>query len=313
MTVSRHLVLVHQPGAQDPRDFEAIAVRVTDMAPDIGVFVVNNKAAQSVTRRKIAACPTFTFSPGRLAQFAPPRGPAFAGRPIPKIEQIARFQAAGLPVPPSVVLMPDTVLDPAVFGPLVIVKPAALFSSEGRGVSILRREDVRYRAPDEFPEGHEGRRGPMLAQAFVRTGPTMAHMRVLTLFGTAIYSNRQISIHPLPDVDAPDDVLAQADLRPRRGERHCEMVTEPDALALAARVYEAFADIPLQGVDLIRCAETGQLYVLEINPGGNTWIFSNQWADDARDDFGVRDVAALFDSWSICARVLVDKTRALAA
>src|SRR5262249_52936186 len=31
---------------------------------------------------------------------------------------------------------------------------------------------------------------------------------------------------------------------------------------------------PLQGVDIIREAESGKLFVLEANPGGNTWTFS---------------------------------------
>ena len=43
MTVERHLVLVHTPGFQDVRDFEDIAQRVRELAPDIEVFIAYNE------------------------------------------------------------------------------------------------------------------------------------------------------------------------------------------------------------------------------------------------------------------------------
>ena len=47
-----------------------------------------------------------------------------------------------------------------------------------------------------------------------------------------------------------------------------------DILELARRAYLALPEIALQGIDIIREAGSGKLYLLEANPGGNTWIFS---------------------------------------
>ena len=101
MAAERHLVLVHTPGYQDVADFHDIARKVRERAPDIEVFIASNTIASSVTRRQASKLPTLVFSPGNLLEFRPLRGKVYAGSPIPKLEQIARFKAAGLPVPAS--------------------------------------------------------------------------------------------------------------------------------------------------------------------------------------------------------------------
>jgi hypothetical protein len=50
---------------------------------------------------------------------------------------------------------------------------------------------------------------------------------------------------------------------------------DPDVLELARKVHAAFPNIPRLGTDILREAATGKLYVLERNPGGNTWHFSS--------------------------------------
>ena len=96
MTVERHLVLVHTPGFQDVQDFDNIARKVQELAPDIEVFIASNDIPSSVTRRRAGRLPTLVFSPGKLLEFRPERGKIYAGSPIPKLEQIARFRASGL-------------------------------------------------------------------------------------------------------------------------------------------------------------------------------------------------------------------------
>ena len=108
MTVTRHLILVHTPGYQDLADFQEIARTIHDLAADIEVFIASNEISNSVTRRRAATRPTLIFSPGNLLEFRPLRGKIYAGSPIPKLEQIARFKAARLPVPASVEITIDT-------------------------------------------------------------------------------------------------------------------------------------------------------------------------------------------------------------
>jgi hypothetical protein len=90
------------------------------------------------------------------------------------------------------------------------------------------------------------------------------------------------------------------------------LIHDPDILALAREVYRAVPEVPLQGCDILREAATGKLFAIEINPGGNTWHFSSDFAkpmieeslgttEPLIDQFGVFEVAA---------RVLIEKTRA---
>ena len=84
---------------------------------------------------------------------------------------------------------------------------------------------------------------------------------------------------------------------------------DPEFLDLAAAAYRAMPDVALQACDILR-EKTGDFYLLEINPGGGTWAFSSPSAQSYRDSLGVQDLAAEFDAFRTCARVLIGRTRA---
>jgi hypothetical protein len=309
MTVERNLVLVHQPGCQDRADFETIAGNVGRMAADIEALVASNEIASSVTRRKAAQRPALVFSPGNLIAFRPLRGKIYAGQPIPKLEQMARFIAAGLPVPAFAQLTPDLVLTQQEFGSHVVVKPGFSLASLGNDMTLMRREEVRYRPPDSFPADHSGRFAPMFVQRFIDTGPFVNHHRVLTLFGEPLFAYRVTSLTARPPLDATGDELARVAVKTRRDAAKRELIKDPDILALARRTYSALPEIPLHGVDIIREEKTGKLYVLEANPGGNTWMFSNEATARLKKTLGVDCLADQFDAFTTAARVLIERTR----
>jgi hypothetical protein len=276
MTPDRNLVLVHTEGYQDVADFQEIARYVQELAPDIEVFVASNDIPSSTTRRRAARRPTLVFSPGNLLEFRPARGKVYAGRAIPKLEQLSRFQAAGLPVPAFAEITPDLVLPAEAFGPLVVIKPGFSVASHGHHMTLASREAVRFQSREAYPGDHPGRYGPMFAQRFIDTGPFINHHRVLTLFGTPLLAFKTISQAPRPSLDSADDVLAAIAVKARRrdGSIARELTWDTDVLQLARRTYAALPEIALQGVDIVREEKSGKLYVLEANPGGNTWIFS---------------------------------------
>ena len=313
MAIERHLILVHTPGDQDVRDFEDIGRKVQALAPDIEVFIATNDLPCSVTRRRAARLPTLIFSPGYLMQFRPLRGKLYAGAPIPKLEQIARLKAAGLSVPASAEIVPDIVLSKAAFGSHVVVKPGHSLASHGKDMTLMRRETVRYRSRDAYPEGHPGRHGPMYAQQFIDTGPFVNHYRVVTLFGEPLLAFKTVSQVARPPLDAPDEVLAAMTVKAtRKGGLGItrQLEAQADILAMARRTYDALPEIPLQAVDIVKAADTGKLFVLEANPGGNTWIFS-KGAPTAHleEALGVARLADQFDAFTVAARVLVERTR----
>jgi len=157
MTIERNLVLVHTPGYQDVADFQVIAGKVQELAPDIEVYIASNNISSSVTRRLASRRPTMVFSPGKSLSFRPARGKVYAGSPIPKLEQIARFHAAGLPVPASAEIITSPDLPESTFGPYVVVKPGFSESSRGQSITLMRREAVRFQPKKSFSADHPGR------------------------------------------------------------------------------------------------------------------------------------------------------------
>jgi len=67
------------------------------------------------------------------------------------------------------------------------------------------------------------------------------------------------------------------------GERTWSFDDPPgDMIDLARRVGAVFPNIPLLGLDILRCKSTGKAHVLEINAGGNVWHYSSQLAAKER-------------------------------
>jgi hypothetical protein len=314
--VSRHLVLVNQAGWQDPADLYQIAAKVRWLDPTVGTFIAPSEIDDGVTRDAAATLPSLVVSFGPLGKFQPARGKVYHGGPVNKFEQLRRLAAAGVPVPRTTLLGPQTTLDLKVWGELVIVKPTDLRSSSGgSGIQLRRTADVRYIAPEDYPEGHPGRLGPMLVQQFIDTGERFSLFRVLTLFGRPLYCNITVSHNSRPQLSADDATLATAQIATNalpNDERDKILVFDADAFAIAEAAYRAIPEAPLQGCDIIRDVRTGRSYVLEVNPGGNTWAFSSAFvAEMRRMDGPAFDKARLaqLDAFSSAAHVLLQKVR----
>ncbi len=304
---TRNLVIVHSPGWQSPDDLHEIADLVRTTAPDIEVFVVSNDRSAPVTRRRAAERPALIFSPIRLKEFRPMRGTILAGRAMSKLDEMTLLRDAGLPVPEFQMASPDTRLDPAIHGRFILQKPSYAFSSWGQGIELFRTADWRYRAPADWPEGHPGRQGPMILQRFIDCGHAMT-CRVLTILGRPIFTYCRRSTRPLRLDDVSDRPFEQPDYMPAMPHSEASVNRDPDILALAAAAYAAMPDVPLQACDILRDRD-GALHLLEINPGGGTWMFSNHMSDGYRQRLGVSDLKAIFDAPRICAGALIEATR----
>jgi hypothetical protein len=313
--VARNLILVNQPGWQRVEDFEEIARRIHVSAPDIRVFIADNERLNPVTRKAAARAPTLVVSPAPLRQFRPLRGRVYQGGRLDKRIEIAAMLREGLPVPRIAVLGPETRLDPAEWGPLVVLKPLdRRLGSGGKGVVLRRTETVCYVPPAEYPEGHPGRRTPMLVQTFIDTGPRPYTYRTNTLFGEALYCAVLQLPSTIPPLDATDEVLAAAEIASNRwppSDKIRRLVDDADVLDLARRCHAALPDRPVMGVDIVREHNTGKLYVLELNPVSDTWQISSRAFDPYREALGGRQaMIAQFGAWDVAARVLVARTRA---
>lgn len=172
----------------------------------------------------------------------------------------------------------------------------------------MRTERVADLAEVVFPSGHLSRRSPVLVQQFVDTGEWPSYYRVLTLFGEPLYCRKAFTHRQRPPLDAPDETLLSAQIATNAARRQHHAASDPDVLELARRAYDAMPAIPLQGVDIIREATTGQLFVLEINAGGNTWHFSSSYIEQIPDASSREEKITQFGAWDVAARILTKKT-----
>jgi glutathione synthase/RimK-type ligase-like ATP-grasp enzyme len=92
-----------------------------------------------------------------------------------------------------------------------------------------------------------------------------------------------------------------------------ELMTDDQIMALAIKIADIFPGLPLLGIDIIKHVETGELFALEVNGGGNTWQFSSRQAAHGRLIIGKEERVKQFDAWNTCARALVETTRSHAS
>jgi hypothetical protein len=316
--VTRHLVLGYRPGWQSPADLAAIAAHMRDLDPTIGTFILPTVRPNSVSGRLAAERPTLVVSAGPIRVFLPRRGKVYQGQVIPKVEELRRLEAAGVPVPRWALLTPDLRIDAAEWGEFVVVKPTDIAtSSHGLGIQLMRSRRVRYRAPQDYPQGHPGRHGPMMVQQFIDTGEYIAAHRVLTLFGEPLYAMTDLSDERRLPLTAADDDLDHIAIASQSIKAQQKVfVNDPDILNLARRAHAAIPEVPVKGVDILRDVKTGALFVLELNCGGNTWHFSSRQQAQARIENGPefeRQRYRQFDGMRTAARVLVARTISEAA
>jgi hypothetical protein len=310
----RSLVLVHSPGMQSRSDFETIQQKLAVRAPDIDVLVVSNRMRQMVSARQAARLPSLVFTPRPLEIFKPLRGKILAGRQHTKVEEMTRLRQGGFRVPESTMIGPDTVLDPAVWGPFIVVKPNR--GSHGGGVRLHRTRDVKWRDPKSWPRNDPRYGFPLIAQRFIDTGKRTSHYRIMVVLGRPVYGVRSLFDNERPYVLDPNgteplDVPAATNAEDS-APRTVSFCYEGDALEYAGSVARAFPERPALGVDLVREEATGDLYVLEVNAGGQTWHISSNYGLKFQRERKM-DFMAQFGALDIIANALIEVTRREAA
>ncbi len=295
--------------ARHAADFERIGEYVRQLDEGVQLRIVRD-LPHTWLRPCVWSRPTISVALERVSMFHPMRGPLCQCRPLGKIGEYRRMDAAGLPVAPWAILSPDHTPDLSSFGPVVVVKPAR--GARGGGVRLMCTDAVRY----EPPVGRSARLSPdLIVQRLVYTGPWAAYYRVATFFGQALSADireTDPSREPLPHPDEMRDrniAFEPTGLYPYRDTRRIRLVEDADVIALAERVHKAaFNDIPLLGVDVMREQDTGKLFISEVNSAGGTWHFSTKAGRMNQQKFGI-SYESQFDGFRKAARILVEQAR----
>jgi hypothetical protein len=286
-------------------DFQKVAQLIQARAPDIAPFVFETRAGV----KPLLAAPWFMLRPTVSIELmdARRRPRIFRGVRLrhsahyDKIQEYRKLDAHDLPVPKWTEIRPDTALDPAAWGPYVVVKPSR--GKRGAFVRIARAGRVRFRPMSEYPEDHPGRRAPMLAQRFIYTGQWPTSYRVCTYFGEPLCLLRYDGKRDQASLDRPDGFKASGGGLSIVASAMGSTITLPDdrdILDLARRVHAVFPRIPSLGLDIVREHGTGELYVLETNPEGLAWMFTNSAGREIQSEFGL-DFYAQFGALDLIA------------
>ena len=304
----RHLVLVYDNRRMDPQDFVEIARRIRERAADIEVFIVDNLRRQRISARQAATRPSLVMCPFPLNSFKPDGGKIYQGQLTGKISQQRRFNEIGIPTPKWTVVDANGGLDPAIWGPAVVVKPD--FGRSGQNLALVRTEIVReYARSVKLPEPYGGQTNEMFAQSFVDTGNPMSFYRVLSFFSEALYC-------VLYSAQAPEEI---SDLQrlPEGGVNiavnslsglSVSLSDAPNVLNIARQVHDALPGRPVLGIDIVVDKATGEPLVLEANPSGNVWHLSSGLGRRVQRAYGFNPYKQ-FDALTVAADALIRRTR----
>jgi hypothetical protein len=325
----RNLIIIHR-GPDYVRDFEEIEKKILAIDPGISVFCVDIQTSRVVPDDAWKR-PTLTVALQTPFRADIKRGPVLRNRQLHKPWQHRVLLEAGLPSPPTIRYLPGMKLDPIMFGEYVVIKPInPNLASHGRGIQLFRRTKLETMAITDFPRDHvihRDRHG-YIVQRFIDTGPFLAVYRVLTLFGVPLSCWFAKDRLPQPAYGGSDEEIERRRVTSNSGNfRVRSPCSDADVIALGARVGEAFPDIPLLGLDIIREDRTGKLFVIEGNPGGNVWHFSSSITTVVRQQMGGLSLVGAkkaeligrqmlidqFGAFDRAAEVLVKKTNELAA
>lgn len=324
----RTLIIIHR-GPEYQKDFKEIAKKIVAIDKDIAVFAIANHSLEQIPALAWM-WPTLVVALTSKYRLQIKRGSVLKNLQIEKFAQYKVFSEAGISTPATLPFKFGTMLDPLLFGEFVLIKPMDLdMTSKGLGVQLFRRQRLERMQPGDFPADHpiHQAQAGYLVQKFIDTGPYPSFHRVQTFFGKVIYSWHSTLQAPRCPLDAPDAEIESTTIATQGGGKDRKLVKEPDIIALAEKVGATFPTIPLLAIDVLREEGSGKLYVLECNPGGNTWHFSSKIGEKLRLGFGKAEVNGAerahqiarrmfmeqYGAFDIVARTLVEKTHRLAS
>ena len=293
-------------GEDGDRDsYERVSRLVEELDPTIHTAIVEDKPRWSV---ELPDRPTLFFSPALIRNRPRIPGRIACGFPLSKSEEYTILAEAGISVPRWITLREREIPNLDGFGDYVVRKPD--YGAKGAEVRIVKRGRVRWKPVVTAAAGPSP---ALLVQEFIYTGLWPVSYRVNTLFGHVLYClrisgnpNRPI-LHGPTDFDSRGPSGNSPSIVSNVRDSKAECCDDADIIRFGERAARAFPDFPFLGVDVLKEAGTGRLFVTEVNALGHNWNFSRQFSEI----FGV-DVAAQFDGLRKAAYVLAERTQKLA-
>ena len=304
-----NLILITSPEVNQPQDLEEVARWIREINPRVHADV---RCDQHFTRRKWlwALRRTMVFSPAKSHHFKVARGRVYQGSPLAKSEELTALEQAGVPIPPWAILTEDDPTpDLSHLGEYVVVKPDR--GGRGAKVKIVRTSKLRWE-PQETKLA--GKSNTTAVQRFIYTGPWPVSYRVTTLFGQCLFALKVEANHDRRALPGADAFATHPGLSVVSNSKGCTFCFEndPEIIRFGEAAHRAFPNIPLLGVDIVRDATDGKLYVLEVNASGFVWHFTSRLGLGVQNQFNL-NFESQFNGRRKAAEILASKAMELAA
>lgn len=283
----KSLLLVVRPESLE--DFRSIAKKIRKIDPYIDVLIFS----VSVNSDQI---PSHFLKQPLLAIYLvepPPEDfensfPMLVVKKMNKYEEYVHFKKHNLPSLPIEPFYLGMTLDPLIYGEYVVLKPQNM-QSTGKDVNMVPTKLISTLKISDFPEGHLIHNDDYYVQKFLRTSYKPVHHRVTVFIDEVILSSKTIlnSDYPPPS-ESLKDRLKKTIAANDTANRQVWLFKDESINQFALDVAKTFPKNVLFGLDILKEEETGKLYILETNIGGNVWHFSSDAGKVYRNDLGGR-------------------------
>jgi hypothetical protein len=303
------LILVHRNENAD--DFQQIARRIRKLDPTIGVTMFSD----FLTSKMLP--PEYLNLPMLVIYLCNPPSSEFkvatklAVKETSKIDEYAHFKQHNILCLPIERFKWGMALDPAIYGDWVVLKPE-FKNSTGRDINMLPTALLPTLTLDDFPANHLIREDTYLVQKFIKTGETPVHYRVTIFLNEILFSSKSCSKfqYPQPNLTCMLSTTVASNIAENRT---TQLYENEEINNFALVVSNTFPVSPLLGIDILQDELTKQLYVLEVNAGGNVWHFSSTNGENYRFNLGGKNaMVRQYNAWDRAAEALVRNTHALA-
>ena len=309
MKYTKALIVVHRD--ESTKDFEEIARRIRKLDPTIGVVMISEILTSKMIPSEFLRLPMLVIY---LINPPPTKfkvATKLAVKEMHKIDENEHFKKHGLPCLPMERFRWGMELDQAIYGDWVVLKPEYM-TSNGKDVNMVPTSELSKLKVQDFHINHLIHQDSYLVQKFIKTGENSNFYRVLVFLDEILVSYRPELNSSYPNTLDLKKLLDTSISPVGRTDRKIHLEINEEVNALAKLVASTFTDNPLWGVDIIRDQQTGKLYVLEVNLGGNTWGFSNAPGQKLRSMVGIKNMVLQYNAWDRAAEALVRKTHELA-
>lgn len=247
--------------------------------------------------------PTRVVSFYQLRAFKPRWAEIWTQKRMTKSQEYEVLNQHGIPTPKWAKLTKEYTPDLSDFSDYVVVKPD--WGCCGALIYVRSKNNVRWEEPKvEKTDNAVSVSDDWIVQTYIHTGAWPVSYRVATVFGEPIYAWRTTgdkSRPPFEDRKRNAKFFNGRTIVSSTKRSLIDLEVPEDVIYFARKVHTAFPSIPLLGMDIIRNADTGELYALDMNTNGNTFHLTSDTGKSIARDFGL-DLHAQFGGAKAIAR-----------